>query len=68
MKKIYIKPEVLIYDNVLEVSILQSSIDNVEEDGNMGVEDGEDFAPEDGQSKGGEFDPWGWSFRDDLLW
>lgn len=69
MKKIYIKPTVIVIDDVLESSILQASPDKIEDDGNMGVEDGYgDFTPDDSGSKGTEFDPWDWSFRDDLLW
>lgn len=69
MKKIYVKPEVIVIDDVLESSILQASPDKIEDDGNMGVEDGDgDFTPDDSGSKDTEFDPWDWSFRDDLLW
>ena len=68
MKKIYIKPTVIVIDDVMESSILQASPDKIEDDGNMGFEEEDDFGPEDGTSKGTEFDPWTWSFRDDLLW
>ena len=69
MKKIYIKPTVIVIDDVLESSILQQSpTDKIEDDGNMGFEEEDGFGPEDGTSKGDEFDPWDWSFRDDLLW
>ena len=69
MKKIYIKPTVIVIDDVLESSILQASPDKIEDDGNMDVEDGDgDFTPDESGSKGDEFDPWDWSFRDDLLW
>ena len=67
--KIYIKPTVIVIDDVLESSILQQSpTDKIEDDGNMGFEEEDGFGPEDGTSKGTEFDPWEWSFRDDLLW
>lgn len=67
MKKIYIKPTVIVIDDVLESSILQASPDKIEDDGNMGFGDGE-VDPDELESKGTEFDPWDWSFRDDLLW
>lgn len=67
MKKIYIKPTVIVIDDVLESSILQASPDKIEDDGNMEVGDGE-VDPDELESKGTEFDPWDWSFRDDLLW
>lgn len=69
MKKIYIKPEVRTLYCDCGSNILQGSIDIPEVPGNMGVEDGdEDFDPSMGQSKGDDFDPWGWSFKDDLMW
>lgn len=72
MKKIYIKPTVIVIDDVLESSILQQSPTDIPEDpGNQGVTIpgvDEDFDPSMGGSKGTEFDPWEWSFRDDLLW
>lgn len=72
MKKIYIKPTVIVIDDVLESSILQQSSTDIPEDpGNQGVTipgEDEDFDPSMGTSKGDEFDPWDWSFRDDLLW
>lgn len=69
MKKIYIKPEVRTLYCDCGGNILQGSIDIPEEPGNMGVEDGdEDFDPSMGQSKGDDFDPWGWSFKDELMW
>jgi|GEM_PF-6312338 len=72
MKKIYIKPTVIVIDDVLESSILQQSSTDIPEDpGNQGVtipDEDEDYDPSMGTSKGTEFDPWDWSFRDDLLW
>lgn len=72
MKKIYIKPTVIVIDDVLESSILQQSSTDIPEDpGNQGVKipgEDEDFDPSMGQSKGDDFDPWDWSFKDDLLW
>lgn len=68
MKKIYIKPTVIVIEDVLESSILQQSpTDKIEDDGNMEVGDGE-VDPDELESKGTEFDPWDWSFRDELLW
>ena len=69
MKKTYIKPEVRTLYCDCGGNILQGSIDIPEEPGNMGVDDGEeDFDPSMGQSKGDDFDPWDWSFKDDLMW
>ena len=69
MKKTYIKPEVRTLYCDCGGNILQGSIDIPEVPGNMGVEDGdEDFDPSMGQSKGDDFDPWGWSFKDELMW
>lgn len=69
MKKIYIKPDIRTLYCDCGSNILQGSIDIPEEPGNMGVEDGdEDFDPSMGQSKGDDFDPWDWSFKDDLMW
>ena len=69
MKKIYIKPDIRTLYCDCGSNILQGSIDIPEDPGNMGVEDGdEDFDPSMGQSKGDDFDPWGWSFKDDLMW
>ena len=69
MKKTYIKPEVRTLYCDCGSNILQSSIDIPEVPGNMGAEDGdEDFDPSMGQSKGDDFDPWDWSFKDELMW
>jgi hypothetical protein len=71
MKKTYIKPDIRTLYCDCGGNILQGSIDIPEEPGNQDIiipGDDEDFDPSMGHSKGDDFDPWGWSFKDDLMW